>query len=211
MPQLHPMFTGSTRRPYRLASQALTVAPLKRCGYGQGVDRMPGALAGLSTMVKTMAKHDATGWYSNTLKHWQGKVVGRPPTAAELATIHALGARPGKQALANALALRPSGVTGAQIVVACGAPQLNKMRGFVTDGLVRFIPTNPDAQGHKVYRIELTAKGKAKVQAAAKANGNGKAEKPAKASKPRKAKAEKPAPAPAPSPEPVTVTEQPAQ
>lgn len=128
-----------------------------------------------------MAKNDATGWYANTLKGWQTKLLGPAPTAAQLEAIHALGARPGKQALASAMALRNGGVTGAQIVIACGAPQLNKMRGFVTDGLAKFVPTPPSTEGHKVYRLELTAKGKGKGGKAAKADA------PAKPRKPRAA------------------------
>jgi hypothetical protein len=146
-------------------------------------------------------KHDATAWYGDRFAKWQGDHLGRKPTSGELATIHALGARPGKQALANAMALRPAGVTGGQIVIACGAPQLNKMRGFITDGLVKRVPMSP-VDGHTVYRIELTAKGQHKVKAAdaaaAKADAKGAADaatKPAKA--PRKPKAAKPASEPA--------------
>lgn len=122
-------------------------------------------------------KNNATGWYANVFKGWPTKLVGPQPNAAQLNTIHMLGARPGKQALANAMALRDGGVTGAQIVMACGAPQLNKMRGFVTDGLMRFEAVPPADNGHKVYKLVVTAKGNARIakaeaaQAAALANG----------------------------------------
>lgn len=154
-------------------------------------------------------KHDATAWYGDRFAKWQGDHLGRKPTSGELATIHALGARPGKQALANAMALRPAGVTGGQIVIACGAPQLNKMRGFITDGLVKRVPMSP-VDGHTVYRIELTGKGKAKVDGAAKAaaRADAKGSEPVKA--PRKAKAAKPASAPAVAAD-APVTEAPVQ
>lgn len=142
----------------------------------------------------TKTTNDA-GWYGNVFKHWPTKLVGAQPTVAQLATIHALGARPGKQALANAMALRDGGVTGAQIVMACGAPQLNKMRGFVTDGLMKFEAVPPGDNGHKVYKLVVTAKGNARIakaEAAAKAaEANGgvapKAKRKAKAVKVAKA------------------------
>lgn len=139
--------------------------------------------------------NDATGWYGNVFKHWPVKLVGPQPSAAQLDTIHKLGARPGKQALANAMGLRDAGVTGAQIVMACGAPQLNKMRGFVADGLLKFEAVPPADNGHKVYKLLLTAKGQAKVdrvtKAQAEATANtatpGAASKPAKPARKRKA------------------------
>jgi hypothetical protein len=116
-----------------------------------------------------MTKHSELNNYTNYFKNWQVKLLGPKPTEAQVAAIHALGARPGKQALASAMALRDGGVTGAQVVMACGAPQLNKMRGFVADGVARWVPTPADTAGHKVYRLELTAKGAAKGKAATKA------------------------------------------
>lgn len=142
----------------------------------------------------TTKANNATGWYGNVFKHWPIKLVGPQPNSAQLETIHLLGARPGKQALANAMALRPDGVTGAQIVMACGAPQLNKMRGFVTDGLMKFEAVPPADNGHKVYKLVVTAKGNARIERARKAAeaqaANAGAEaKPAKAKRTRKAKA----------------------
>lgn len=112
-------------------------------------------------------KVDAADWYKTVFSNWQGKFMGRQPTAAELNTIHLLGARPGKQALAAAMALRPTGVTANQIIMACGAQQLNKMRAMVADHLVKWVATPADAANHKVYRLELAAKGKTKVEKAA--------------------------------------------
>lgn len=138
---------------------------------------------------------NATGWYGNVFKHWPIKLVGPQPNSAQLETIHLLGARPGKQALANAMALRPDGVTGAQIVMACGAPQLNKMRGFVTDGLMKFEAVPPADNGHKVYKLVVTAKGNARIERARKAleaqAANAGTDKPAKAKRTRKPKAPK--------------------
>lgn len=143
------------------------------------------------------SNNTAAGWYANVFKAWPTKLVGAKPTDGQLDTIHKLGARPGKQALANALALRDGGVTGAQIVMACGAPQLNKMRGFIADGLLKVISTPASDAGHKVYHTALTAKGQAKVDRVTKAQADAAANaaapaKPAKAK--RKAKATTPAP-----------------
>lgn len=145
-----------------------------------------------------------SNFYQNTFKSWQTKLLGSKPTEAMLASIHNLNARPGKQALACAMALRPEGVTAGQIQIACGAPQLNKMRGFITDALLKREMVPPTAQGHTVYKLHVTPKGEQRIKrseaAALKAAEQGKgeaAEKPAKAkatkakgaSKPRKAKA----------------------
>ena len=107
---------------------------------------------------------DITGHYTGFFKNWQIKLLGPKPTTEQLDAIHKLGARPGKQALANAMSLRDCGVTGSQIVIACGAPQLNKMRGFVTDGLLKREATPKTDAGHTVYKMTLTAKGSAKVK-----------------------------------------------
>ncbi len=136
------------------------------------------------------------GPYATFFKSWAANLLGPKPTAEMFSTVHGLGLRPGKQALANAMALRDKGVTAGQIVIACGAPQLNKMRDLITDAYVKrnmSVPKTPE--GHTVYKLELTAKGKAKVERTAKAEqakaAQGEADKPAKvtkAAKPRKAK-----------------------
>lgn len=113
--------------------------------------------------------NDQTNWYGNVFKSWNVKALGPKPTAEMLANIHGLQARPGKQALACAMALRDCGVTAGQIVIACGAPQLNKMRGFITDALLKRLPVAPSPEGHTVYKLELTAKGKQRVERTAKA------------------------------------------
>lgn len=154
-------------------------------------------------MTKVANTTDVTAFYQPMFKAWS-KAHGSKPTADMLSSVHGLSARPGKQALAIAMALRPEGVTGSQIILATGAPQLNKMRGYITDALLKRLPAPPSAEGHKVYRLELTAKGKqriastaareAKLAEAGKAADAPKAEKPAKvkaapkrASTPRKA------------------------
>lgn len=113
-----------------------------------------------------MSNSNETNWYGHVFKAWQVKLLGSKPTADMLAQIHKLNARPGKQALACAMALRPEGVTGAQIVIACGAPQLNKMRGFITDSLLKRLPVSAAANGHQVYKLELTAKGLQRIKQA---------------------------------------------
>lgn len=141
-----------------------------------------------------MAKvqNDVTGWYADTFKAWQAKLVGPKPANTSLDTIHKLNARPGKQALACAMAMRPDGVTGSEIIIACGAPQLNKMRGFITDGLLKR-EAAPPRNGHTVYKLTLTSKGATRVKGS-EAKAAAKADKPAKVkkvTKPRKPKADK--------------------
>lgn len=139
-------------------------------------------------MTKNINDHTAT--YKPLFKAWQVKAMGEKPGADLLAHVHGLGLRPGKQALANAMALRAEGVTGAQIVMACGAPQLNRMRGLIADGHVKRQAVPPNAQGHTVYRITLTAKGEARIKRNAEAQATaalkGDAPKPAKAASKRK-------------------------
>jgi hypothetical protein len=135
-----------------------------------------------------------TDWYGTVFKGWQAKLLGPKPTADMLASIHNLGARPGKQALAIAMGLRDCGVTNSQIVIACGAPQLNKMRGLITDSYLKRVPVSPSPEGHTVYKLNVTPKGLQRidrtVKAAVKADEAGKAEvekpKAKKAAKPRK-------------------------
>ena len=142
---------------------------------------------------------DATTFYASNFKNWQASKLGPKPTAEQLETVHHLGARPGKQALAIAMGLRDCGVTGSQIVMATGAPQLNKMRGFITDAFLKRLPAPAGENGHTVYKLAVTAKGTQRIErtikAAAKQAEAEKGEagdKPAKAkkatSKPRKAK-----------------------
>ena len=115
-----------------------------------------------------MSNKDVTGHYTNFFKNWQVKTLGPKPTMEQLDAIHKLGARAGKQALASAMSLRDCGVTGGQIIIACGAPQLNKMRGFVTDGLLKREAAPKTEAGHTVYKMTLTAKGNAKVKGVTK-------------------------------------------
>jgi hypothetical protein len=125
-----------------------------------------------------------TNWYSNVFKSWQAKVLGPKPTAEMLASIHKLGARPGKQALAIAMGLRDCGVTNSQIIGACGNPQLNKMRGYITDAFLKREAVPNTAQNHTVYKLVLTPKGLNRIKQsearAAKADAAGKGEAPVK-------------------------------
>jgi len=124
---------------------------------------------------------DATNWYAGSFKNWSTKALGSKPTADQLEAIHLLGLRPGKQALANAMALRPEGVTNAQIIQACGNPQLNRMRGLIADKLVKREPVPMTGAGHTVYKLVLTPKGEQRISkareriAAAEAEGAGEA------------------------------------
>lgn len=123
----------------------------------------------MSAIMTKQINDTHAAWYSSAFKGWDAKSLGPKPTADMLHSIHGLKARPGKQALACAMALRDGGVTGAQIVMACGAPQLNKMRGFITDGLLKREPVSPDAKGHTVYKLAVTAKGTKRIEATDKA------------------------------------------
>lgn len=135
-------------------------------------------------MTKT---NEATGWYANVFKGWDNKVLGRRPTAAELHTIHALGARPGKQALASAMALRECGVTRGQVDIACGAPQFNKMRAFRASGVLKREATPPNDLGHTIYKMVLTTKGESAVKKADEAATTAAADTGDKPAKPAKA------------------------
>lgn len=156
---------------------------------------------------------NAATHYGDFFKKWQGagmlKLLGPKPTVEQLATVHGLGARPGKQAFAIAMSLRDCGVTGGQIVIACGAPQLNKMRGYVIDALLRELPA-PMFEGQKVYKHEVTPKGRQRIERFVKAqaatvaagdvdqpkpNGKGKVKKPAVKARKPKAKHVTPVPA----------------
>lgn len=125
--------------------------------------------------------------YGPFFKGWQAKALGSKPTPDMLAVVHGLGLRAGKQALANAMALRPEGVTGSQIVMATGAQQLNRMRGLIAGGVFKREMVAANEQGHTVYKMHLTAKGEAAIkraaEAAAKAALDGDKPKAKKASK----------------------------
>ena len=143
--------------------------------------------------------NEITATYSVVLKNWVPKLYGPKPTIEQLAKAHALGCRPGKQALAIAMNLRESGASTAQIVAACAAnwgssgTHNNKRDQLVTAmRLCKTVSMADDTFGHKVYAIALTPKGEAKVKAAV--------EVPLKAEKPVKAKTVK-------AEKPVTVTE----
>lgn len=117
----------------------------------------------------TSNSNDVLGSYKAMFKGWQVKALGPAPTAEQLAIMHGLGLRPGKQALACAMAVRDTGVTGAQIVMACGAPQLNRMRGLIAAGVVKREAVPANDLGHTVYKLTLTPKGSKAIERAAAA------------------------------------------
>lgn len=112
---------------------------------------------------------DASTHYAGFFKGWLASKLGPKPTADQLDAVHNLGARPGKQALAIAMGLRDDGVTNSQIVMATGAPQLNKMRGFITDAFLKRLPAPQGDNGHTVYKLAITPKGTQRIERA-KAN-----------------------------------------
>lgn len=111
----------------------------------------------------TEKSNDVTANYAVQFKAWQ-KAAGTKPTAEMLHTVNMLGARHGKQCLAIAMSLRPEGVTNSQIIMACGNPQLNKMRGYISDAYLKRLNVAQAENGHTVYKLELTPKGAAKVK-----------------------------------------------
>lgn len=142
-------------------------------------------------------------YYATMFKNWP-KAAGDKPTEAMLATAHAFG-RPGKQSLALAMAMRDAGVTNGQIVAACDAPQNNHRRDVLKRGYFKTLPAPLSEAGHKVYRIELTAKGKARVaKLEAATNEAAAGDKPAKRAKRKAASKPQPVTAPQPVNEPVT-------
>ena len=155
-----------------------------------------------------MSKQIETTGYAVALKNWPTKLAGPKVTQAQLDTAHKLGCRAGKQALAMAMYLREGGASDGQVKAACIAgwgssgSHHNKRRDMQGAGLVRNKNVGvADANGHKVYTIELTERGKARLTKVEAATAETKVAKPAKV---KKAKAVKPETAPAPV-EPVTV------
>jgi hypothetical protein len=116
-------------------------------------------------MTNILNAYGEFGLGSKPAIKWPGDYVGAKPTADHLLTYHRLGARHGKQCLAGAMALREQGVTGSEITIACTAPQLNKMRGFITDGLVKRVTLGKRNNG-EIYKLVLTPKGEKRVATA---------------------------------------------
>lgn len=156
-------------------------------------------------MVTEMTKQtDVAQWYGQRFKAWP-KSAGSKPTVEMLNTIHGLGRRAGADAtLAAAMMLRPEGASQPQIVAVVGDPKLNIKRELEAQKVIRELPMPRSESNHRVYRIELTAKGTARVKGAAVETVPVKP----KAAKARKVKV-KPEATPAPAPVEVTVTDQP--
>lgn len=102
--------------------------------------------------------------YAPQFKTWGIKTHGSKPTLEHVEAAHGLGCRPGLQALAVAMGLRPEGVTNGQVMFACGNPQNNKRGGLVADG---YLKRNPAAKvdGHEVYQYTVTPKGLKRIEA----------------------------------------------
>lgn len=138
-------------------------------------------------------------FYKPWFDKWQADLDGPKPTQAMFDIVHGLGCRPGKQALAIAMSLRPGGVTRPQVIHVTGAPQFNKMGDLVkAKWLVdRNLPPTNDGRAHYVYGNEVTAAGKAEIAkrataAAAQAAPKVKPAPKAKAKAAAKPKASKP-------------------
>lgn len=111
--------------------------------------------------------NDASTLYPTFFKKWQTagmlKLLGPKPTAEQLAKVHALGPRPGKQAFIIAMSLRDCGVTPAQMVLITGTKHLNKMGDLTTDAYLREV-LMPQVDGMKCYKREITPKGAQRIE-----------------------------------------------
>jgi hypothetical protein len=125
-------------------------------------------------------------YYRDMLKSWQVKLSGPKPADELFNVAHALGCRPGVQALHIAMCLRPEGCTVTQFMAAgsCG-PAHNKRRELVGK---RWLTVAVQGKPY-AYVAKLTAKGEAKVAAANAAASEGDAPKAKAKRKAKKAKA----------------------
>jgi len=116
--------------------------------------------------------NDASALYPAFFKKWQTagmlKLLGPKPSSDQLAKVHALGPRPGKQAFIIAMALRDCGVTPAQMVLITGTKHLNKIGDLTTDAYLREV-LMPQVDGMKCYKREITPKGMQRIERAIKA------------------------------------------
>src|SRR5882672_5458435 len=116
--------------------------------------------------------NDASALYPVFFKKWQTagmlKLLGPKPTSDQLAKVHALGPRPGKQAFIIACSLRDCGVTPAQMVLLTGTKHLNKMGDLTTDAYLREV-LMPQIDGMKCYKREITPKGMQRIERTIKA------------------------------------------
>lgn len=126
-------------------------------------------------------------YYSKTLFKGWPKQAGNKPGDDLLGIAHTFG-RAGKQSMALAMALRPEGVSAPQVTLACGAPQNNHRIKLCGQGYFKVVEAPKTEQGHTVYRVELTAKGKAKVERVKAASAAALTASPAKPKRERKAK-----------------------
>lgn len=170
--------------------------PRKICLHGttNGITRAlcVAVFISLRTFKMTINANAIGVQYKPFFDNWDAKVLGPRPSAEMLTKVHGLGLRHGKQALACAMSLRADGVTGSQIVIACGAPQLNRMRGLIAEGVFKRLPASNNGQHHTVYKCEVTPKGEAEIKRLEKVAENSAASTKPKAEKPKaKAKAPK--------------------
>jgi hypothetical protein len=127
--------------------------------------------------------------YSTAFKNWP-KLAGSKPTLDMLNAAHALGCRPGKQALAMAMYSRDGGATDGQVKLACIAgwgasgSHHNKRRDLQRAKLISVV-TEPmvSPSGHTIlkYLVKLTATGQARLTKVAEVTAP--VAKPAKAAK----------------------------
>jgi hypothetical protein len=114
--------------------------------------------------------HHILNGYAEQFAKWQPagmlKLLGPKPTLDQLLLYSRIGGRQGHfglECFAGAMSLREQGVTGSEIIIACGAQQLSKMRGYVTDGLLKRVFMGK-RNGSFIYKHELTPKGLKRVE-----------------------------------------------
>ncbi len=116
--------------------------------------------------------NDASALYPLFFKKWQpagmAKLLGPKPTADQLAKVHALGPRHGKQCFIIAMSLRDCGVTPAQMVLITGTKHLNKMGDLTTDAYLREV-LMPQVDSMKCYKRVITPKGEQRIERFVKA------------------------------------------
>lgn len=97
-------------------------------------------------------------YYQHILKSWQPKFCGSFPTSEMILQAHALGCRPGKQALSIAMSLRKTGYTLPQYFIGSGASSTahNKRNELVDKGLIEVKQEGSPT----FYKAILTNKGK---------------------------------------------------
>jgi len=100
--------------------------------------------------------------YKNVLRRWKTQYAGEKPSEELITTAHALGCRPGIQALSIAMALRDTGYTIPEYFVGTGAAATahNKRNDLESQGLITVVKVGSPMS----YRASLTSVGVERVK-----------------------------------------------